>query len=313
MNISSRRKIVITGSEGQIVRSIVERGYGSPELEFVALRRSKLDLTATTQIAETIIALKPDAIISAAAYTAVDQAESDAGAAFVINAEAPREIAKAAAQLRVPIIHLSTDYVFDGTKCGAYLETDLASPLGVYGTSKLLGERAVAETTDNHVVLRTAWVYSPFGRNFLITMLRLAQQHQEISVVDDQFGNPTSAFDIADGLISVLRNLFASNATKFRGTFHMAGTGVASWADFATQIFSAAEGLGAPAAKVKRISTKEYPTPAKRPANSQLSCERLANIHRVRLAQWQNSALAVVKRVIESQPLQETNHGSLPI
>lgn len=297
---TSRRKIIVTGCEGQVVRSILERGNNRSDLEFIALGRPQLDLFEITRITETLMAAKPDAIVSAAAYTAVDRAESDVDAAFRINGEAPREIADVASRMGIPVVHLSTDYVFDGTKSGPYLETDPVCPLGVYGASKLFGEQAVAETTDNHAVLRTAWVYSPFGNNFLITMLRLARERTEVSVVDDQIGNPTSALDIADGVISVLQNLLTSDAPELRGTFHMTGSGTASWADFANHIFRAAASLGAPSASVKRISTDEYPTPAKRPGNSQLSCERLANIHGVRLPQWQDSVVSVVNRLIAS-------------
>lgn len=298
--MSAKRKVIITGCEGQVVRSLLERGSQRSDLEFVAVGRPRLDLGDIASIAETLVTSKPDAIVSAAAYTAVDKAETEALAAFRINGDAPREIARAASVLGIPVVHLSTDYVFDGSKKGAYSESDPVCPLGVYGASKLLGEQAIAETTDNYAVLRTAWVYSPFSKNFLITMLRLAQDRDEISVVDDQFGNPTSALDIADGVIVALQNMLSSDAPELRGTFHMTGSGTASWADFATHIFTVAESLGAPTAKVKRISTKEYPTPARRPVNSRLSCERLAQIHDVHLPQWQDSTATVVKRLITS-------------
>lgn len=295
---AARRMIVVTGREGQVVRSLIERGGHLPDLEFVALGRPQLDLADTARISDVLTTIKPDAIVSAAAYTAVDKAESDIEAAFRINGEAPREIAKAASQLRIPVVHLSTDYVFDGSKTAAYSEADPVSPLGVYGASKLLGEQAIAKATDDHVILRTAWVYSPFGRNFLLTMLRLAREHAEISVVDDQIGNPTSSLDIADGVVTVLRNLFASDAPELRGTFHITGSGTASWAEFAMHIFSAAGKFGLPTASVKRISTDEYPTPARRPANSQLSCERLALVHGVRLPPWRDSVLTTVDRLV---------------
>ncbi|NRQ18230.1 dTDP-4-dehydrorhamnose reductase [Ensifer sesbaniae] len=291
------RKVIVTGCEGQVARSIIERAMHLRELEFVTIGRPELDLADPAGLTKKLVDLKPNAIVSAAAYTAVDKAEGDVKTAFRINGEAPREIAKAASVLRIPLVHLSTDYVFDGSKSDPYSETDLTCPVSVYGASKLLGEQAIADTTDNYAVLRTAWVYSPFSRNFLLTMLRLAQDREEISVVDDQHGNPTSALDIADGVIAVVQNLIASDASELRGTFHMTASGTASWADFASYIFAVANDLGIPTSRVRRISTNEYPTPARRPANSRLSCERLADIHGVRLPDWQASTMAVIKRL----------------
>ena len=178
-----------------------------------------------------------------------------------------------------------------------YLETDPVGPTSVYGRTKLAGERAVAQATSNHVILRTAWVYSPFGRNFLKTMLLLAESRDRIDVVDDQIGNPTSALDIADGILAVAGNLLADDAARLRGTFHMTGSGFASWADFAAEIFAASNHYGGPTAEVRRIPTTAYSTPVRRPANSYLDCGKLERVHGVGLPDWRSAILKIVARL----------------
>lgn len=290
-----RKRLVVTGLEGQVVRCLIDQGASSEAFEVVALGRPHLDLTDTARIFAAIEAARPDIIVSAAAYTAVDQAETEPDAALQINGVAAGELAKAAARLGIPIIHLSTDYVFDGSKAGPYVESDPVAPLGVYGRSKLAGEQAVADATSNHAILRTAWVYSPYGKNFVKTMLRLAETRDTLNVVADQMGNPTSAHDIADGILAIARNLTdRPDDAALRGIFHMTGAGTASWAEFAAEIFADAKRLGAASAEVVPIPSSAYPTPAKRPANSQLTCDRLAAIHGVRLPAWQASTAAVV-------------------
>ena len=188
---------------------------------------------------------------------------------------------------------------FDGSKESPYIETDPVAPLGVYGRSKLAGEEAVAAATDNHAILRTAWVYSPYGKNFVKTMLRLAETRDSMNVVADQIGNPTSAHDIADGIMAVAGNLVEHpNDVALRGTFHMTGEGTASWAEFATEIFANAKRLGAAFATVAPIPSSDYPTPAKRPANSQLNCDKLEAAHGVRLPAWRGSTAAAVSRLV---------------
>lgn len=297
--MNGAKRMVVTGCEGQVVRSLLERGQGSA-FEVVALGRPDLDLCEPDQIEAALRRTHPDVIVSAAAYTAVDRAETDEVAAHVANAVAPGRIAATAASLGVPIVHLSTDYVFDGTKTAPYVETDPAGPVGVYGRTKLAGERAVAVAAANHVILRTAWVYSPFGRNFLKTMLHLAISRDRIDVVDDQVGNPTSALEIADGILSISGNLLAGDASYLRGIFHMTGAGEASWADFATEIFAASAGCGGPSAEVGRIATSAYPTPARRPANSRLNCAKLDRAHGVRLGDWKQAAAETVERLAKS-------------
>ena len=291
-------RIVVTGKDGQVVRSLIERG-GLAGHEIVALGRPELDLAGDPDaIASAIESARPDVVVSAAAYTAVDKAESEHDLAFAVNAAGARAVAAAAHRLGVPLIHLSTDYVFDGLKRDPYVESDQTGPTGVYGASKLAGEQAVLSEHDDVAILRTAWVYSPFGANFVKTMLRLAGERDEVGVVADQRGNPTSALDIADGILAVADNLRGSQDPERRGIFHMAGSGDASWADFAEAIFAASAAAGGPAARIKSIATSDYPTPAKRPTNSRLSGDRIAGAHGVRLPDWRASAAHVVQRLV---------------
>ncbi|WP_040669161.1 dTDP-4-dehydrorhamnose reductase [Rhizobium giardinii] len=295
------KRILVTGREGQVVRAIIERAQAYPDIEIVAIGRPKLDLGHPETIESAVSALEPDLIVSAAAFTAVDQAESEETLATIINGEAAGVLAYTASRLDIPIIHLSTDYVFDGQKSDAYTEKDHVAPLGAYGRSKLAGERAVAFATENHTILRTAWVHSPFGKNFLKTMLRLAGDRDTINVVADQYGTPTSALDIADAILKVASNLFHSDNDAMRGIFHLTNSGKASWADFAETIFDVSERAGGPCAKVHRISSADYPTPAKRPANSVLDCHKLAITHGVHMQDWRTAAECVVKYVLNRQ------------
>jgi dTDP-4-dehydrorhamnose reductase len=296
-------RLLVTGREGQVARSLLERGRGS-DLEIVLLGRPELDLTAAEQtIVSAIAAARPHVVVSAAAYTQVDKAESEPELAFAVNEAGARAVARAAHKLRVPLIHLSTDYVFNGTKEGAYVEDDPPEPTGVYGASKLAGEQAVLAEHDGSVILRTAWVYSPFGANFVKTMLRLAASRDEIGVVSDQRGNPTSALDIADGILAVAANLLAGADAAQRGIFHMTARQDASWAEFAQAIFAASADAGGHSASVKPIATADYRTPAKRPANSRLDCAKLERVHGVRLPSWRSSLPQIVNRLV-SQSIQ---------
>lgn len=295
------KRIIVTGREGQLVQSLQERGRNYSRFEIVSLGRPELDLADPRSIEVALRRAQPDVIVSAAAYTAVDQAETDEETATIVNGLAPGEIARIAAKLGVPMIHLSTDYVFDGGKDQPYDENDPVAPVGAYGRSKLKGELAVAIATDNYAILRTAWVFSPFGKNFLKTMLRLAESGDSCNVVGDQVGNPTSALDIADGVIAVALNLLDSDSADLRGVFHMTGSGEASWADFAEEIFAYSARFGLPSAVVRRISSSEYPTPSKRPANSRLNCGKLAAIHGVRLPHWKLSTATVIERIATAE------------
>lgn len=292
------QRLLVTGIHGQIATALAERAVLNGSFEIVALGRPQLDLADPSTVGAAIEMASPDIIVSTAAHTAVDQAESEEDLATRINSLSAGEIAKAAHRLGVPVIQISTDYVFDGQKSTPYLEDDPVAPVGVYGRSKLAGEIAVRAATDEHVILRTAWVYSPFGKNFLKTMLRLAETRENLSVVDDQIGNPTSALDIADGILTVASNLLSDQSRRLRGTFHMSGSGAASWADFAEEIFSHTRLRNGPFATVTRIATSDYPTPAKRPANSRLDCSRLRDLHGIVLPAWQSSAAQIVERLI---------------
>ena len=293
-------RIVVTGGpDGQVLLSLAERG-GAAGHEIVAVGRPELDLAGDEDaIGRVIEQAKPDIVVSAAAYTAVDKAESDRDLAFAINGSGAGAVAKAAGRLGVPVIHLSTDYVFDGSKPTPYTEEDVPNPVSVYGASKLAGEEAVLAASRNAVILRTAWVYSPFNANFVKTMLRLAGGRDEVGVVADQRGNPTSALDIADAILAVATNLTESDDPGLRGVFHMTGQGEASWADFAERVFTTSAAAGGPEARVRPISTSDYPTPARRPVNSRLDSTKLYETHKVRLPDWRSSTDEVVRRLVE--------------
>jgi dTDP-4-dehydrorhamnose reductase len=293
--------MVVTGREGQVVRSLLEKASAAG-VQIARLGRPDFELTSPEDaIFRMIVAAVPDVIVSAAAYTQVDKAEGEPELAFAINEGGARAVARAARRLHVPLVHLSTDYVFDGTKPDPYVEGDPPNPASVYGASKLAGEEAVQAEQPNSAVLRTAWVYSPFGANFVRTMFRLAKLHDEIRVVSDQYGNPTSADEIAGGVIAVARNLVSSDDPNQRGIFHMTAAGDASWAELAEEIFAISAEKGGPTASVTHIGTADYPTAARRPANSRLNCNRLAHAHDVRLPEWRLSLRSVVHRLLEQE------------
>lgn len=295
-------KILVTGYGGQVARSLVERAHAASTMIVEAVGRPELELTQPHSVIDAIVRRKPDIVVSAAAYTAVDQAEDEVDLALAVNAGGARAVAKATAQLGIPVLHLSTDYVFSGDKKGAYLEDDPVGPQSAYGRTKLAGELAIADGNPKHVILRTAWVYSPFGRNFVKTMLTLAQTRTSISVVSDQFGNPTSAHDIADAILHIARALVAMPSADKFGIFHLTGTGATNWAGFAENIFLESRSAGGPIAAVQRITSADYPTKAKRPANSQLSTEKLARIYGWRAPDWRLSCADVVRRVVQEFP-----------
>lgn len=292
-------RIVVTGSEGQVVRSLVERARQLPGMDIVPVGRPALDLLRPETIAAAVTAARPDLVVSAAAYTAVDQAEDEPEIAAVVNDVGAGKVAEAAAQVGAAVIHLSTDYVFAGDADRPYREDDPTDPRSVYGRTKLAGERAVAAANPRHVILRTAWVYSPFGKNFVKTMLRLAGERDVVRVVADQYGNPTSAFDIADGILAVAPQLLGHAPASRFGTFHLAGTGATHWAGFAAAIFEASAELGGPVARIEEISTSDYPTKARRPANSRLDTGRLFEVFGWRAPDWRLSCRTVVKACLE--------------
>jgi dTDP-4-dehydrorhamnose reductase len=289
-------RIAVTGSKGQVATSLIERAEG--KIEVVALGRPAFDLTDRAAVVAGLEAARPHVVVNAAAYTAVDKAEAEEAEAVRVNGEGAGHVAEAAARLGVPLVHLSTDYVFDGALDRAYREDDPTAPTGAYGRSKLAGEKAVAEHCENSVILRTAWVYSPFGANFVRTMLRLNETRDEIGVVADQRGNPTSALDIADAVIAIAARMKDDASPALRGVFHMTGSGEATWADLAETVFRQAAARGRRLTHVRRIATADYPTPARRPANSRLDNEKLARVYGVRLPEWRRSVEGCCDRLL---------------
>ncbi|NVJ97158.1 MAG: dTDP-4-dehydrorhamnose reductase [Alphaproteobacteria bacterium] len=296
-------RIFVAGSSGQVALSLKEAA-AKEGICLETFGRPDFDLADADSVGATVKAFHPDIIINAAAYTAVDAAETDEAAAFAINADGPAHLARAAAQLDIPLLHISTDYVFDGAKNGPYVETDSTGPTGIYGRSKLKGEQAALEAHNKVAIFRTAWVYSPFGKNFVKTMLQLAKTRDELGVVADQIGNPTYGPDIAVALLAAAKAMLASEwKPEFGGIFHLVGTGEASWHEFAEAIFDAGSCYGHPRPKVKAITTADYPTPAKRPANSRLDCSKLADTFGIHLPSWEQSTNLCVKRLFESGDL----------
>ncbi len=292
-------RLAVTGKNGQVVSAL--RALANDRLEILSLGRPELDLAQPATVAAALRGAKPDVVVSAAAYTAVDKAENDADLAFAINRDGARAVAQAAGEMGIPVVHLSTDYVFDGTKAAAYVESDATGPTSVYGRSKLEGEQEVAGATANHAILRTAWVYSEYGGNFVKTMLRLSESRDEINVVADQFGCPTSANDIAQAIVTIAEKLVTDPSAHLRGVFHLSGTGETSWAEFARQIFAFSARDGGKQMTVNPITTAQYPTPARRPANSRLDCGKLETAYGIRLPAWQTSTRAVVHALTASK------------
>lgn len=289
-------RLLVTGSEGQLARKL--GALSGPQAPVFAIGRPELDIAKPEAIAAAIEKYEPGAVVNAAAYTAVDKAESDSKQAFAVNRDGAGNVAAAACAAGLPVIHVSTDYVFTGDKQGAYVEEDETGPVSVYGRSKLAGEAAVAAANPHHVILRTAWVYSDVGSNFVKTMLRLAGERDEINVVADQFGNPTSAADLAEGIVRVAGRLTSGGEIKDHGIYHLAGTGSTNWAGFARYIFEVSNTLDGPTAQVHDITTADYPTAATRPANSCLSTDRFANRFGWRPPDWRASAEVVVTNLV---------------
>lgn len=268
-------RILVLGRHGQVGAALTQSLQGLGEL--IALDRTQLDLSNPDAIRIALRELQPQMIINAAAYTAVDAAESDEATAFQINAEAPRVIAEESERLGAALIHYSTDYVFDGGKQGAWLEDDATAPLSVYGRSKLAGEQAIADVGGTHLILRTSWVYGLHGKNFLLTMLKLAETRDELAIVDDQIGAPTWAVTIADATAAIIRNAGEpAQLAASSGIYHLCAGGHTSWFGFAQAIFSHTSVQRKP--KLRPITAAEYPTPAKRPSNSMLNTDKFRHI-----------------------------------
>lgn len=278
-------RILITGANGQVGHEFSLLSSNSPH-EIICKDRQQLNIADKLQVDAVIKALKPDVVINTAAYTAVDKAESDADNAQLINAEGPRFLAKACAENHAALIHISTDYVFTGNTDTPYKESDVTGPTGVYGASKLKGELAVIEALDRHIILRTAWVFGAHGNNFVKTMLRLGADRDELGIVADQWGAPTSARGIAATCIAIAEQIITE--ANHWGIYHYSGAPYTNWHGFATAIFDRAVDLGllSKAPKLNAISSDQFPTPAKRPSNSRLDCSKLASHFGIQADDW---------------------------
>ncbi len=277
--------LLVVGKNGQLARSL-QRKTKAAHVPAVFLGRDELDLTTFQRLPEAFELFKPTIVINAAAYTAVDKAESDVKAAYALNATGPAKLAALLAERSVPFIHISTDYVFDGTQSRPYTETDQVNPQSVYGKSKLAGENAVLAENPDSVILRTAWIYSLFGNNFVKTILRLAKERDEISVVNDQFGCPTNALDIAEALLTISQSVIEGGAGDRSGIYHLTNSGSTCWMEFASQIIEYSARAGGASCNVNPIPTSEYPTPAPRPLNSRLDNSLAENNFKVSLRNW---------------------------
>jgi dTDP-4-dehydrorhamnose reductase len=281
-------RILLTGANGQVGWELSNRGR-QRGLEILALDRSGLDITNPASVSKEVNRAGVSLVVNAAGYTAVDQAESEPELAFAVNRNGPAYLASACERAGIPLVHISTDFVFDGQKQGAYLETDSVSPLSVYGKSKAAGEGAVREHLPEHLILRTSWVYGVHGHNFVKTMLRLGREREVVQVVDDQYGCPTYAADLAETIVKIAARLLKGGQIHW-GTYHYCGKGVTTWHALAEEIFRLARDYAS--LKVKRvepISTSEYPTPAKRPANSILDCSVLESTFNIHPQPWAES------------------------
>lgn len=291
-------KILVTGKKGQLAVSLVEAAGLVPGVELITVGRPELDLTDAASVTEVILAHQPDIVVAAAAYTAVDRAEFQQDLAYEINVTGAALVAEAAAMLGIPVVYLSTDYVFSGNSETPYREDDEPGPKTFYGYTKLRGEHAVAGANPLHIIMRTSWVYSPFGHNFVRTMLGLANQRETIDIVADQWGNPTAASALAAAVMMV-----ATHPARMTmpGVYHVAGTGETNWANFAREIFKISKAHGGPSAEVHDITTAEYKTPAPRPLHSALNCDKFEQVFDWRAPRWQESLETVVRRIVAEE------------
>lgn len=295
-------RLLIAGWQGQLARALVEIAPGATDIEALAVGRPALDLCEPASITRAMTDFRPHVIINTAAYTAVDKAESEPDAAFALNRDGARMLAEAANKRGAAIIHVSTDYVFDGAKPAPYVEDDPTGPLNVYGRSKLEGEMAVRTANPRHVIVRTSWVHSAAGANFVRTMLRLGAERQTLRVVDDQIGGPTYAPHLAAAVLDIARQVAGRGAGDATwGTYHAAGAGAVSWCGLAREVFRVAGHHGGPAPAIEAITTADYPTPALRPANSRLDCQRLEQSFGFRMPDWQSGVADGVGRLLSAR------------
>jgi dTDP-4-dehydrorhamnose reductase len=289
-------RILLTGANGQVGWELSNRG-GQWGLEILALDRSDLDITNPVSVRREVNRSGVFLVVNAAGYTAVDKAESEPELAFAVNRDGPAYLASACGKAGIPLVHISTDFIFDGQKQDPYLETDQVSPLSVYGKSKAAGEVAVRELLSEHVIIRTSWVYGVHGHNFVKTILRLGREREVVQVVDDQYGCPTYAADLAETILRVAAHVLEGRQIHW-GTYHYCGKGVTTWHGFAEAVFALANQYTSLKVKtIEPISTAEYPTPAKRPANSVLDCSLMEKEFDIRSRPWSASLARMIKEM----------------
>jgi dTDP-4-dehydrorhamnose reductase len=297
----STLRILVFGERGQVAQAL-GRACAAHGHAVQLVGRNRADLADRAAVGAAVVDFRPLLVVNAAAYTAVDKAEDETDQAYLINRDGAAHVAAAAAAVGAPLIHISTDYVYNGDKPSPYVESDITHPLGVYGASKLAGEAEISEIIRDRVILRTSWVCSPDGNNFVKTMLRLASQRDEIGVVDDQWGAPTFAADLAEAIVSIGEILLASrDRSGFAGIYHAAGSGKTTWCRFARAIMKGSAERDGPSCRVRAITTAEYPTRAKRPANSSLDCSKLARVFGIRLPAWETSLNSCLDQLITVQ------------
>ncbi len=298
----AHRPILITGGTGQLALAL-EGAARAGGLPAIRIGRPAFDFDQPDSIQAGFQGVNPSLVLNAAAYTAVDAAEDDAEAAARANRDGPATLAALCAAAGIPLLHVSTDYVFDGLKGAPYVETDPTAPQGVYGATKLAGEQAVLASGARALILRTSWVYAPTGKNFVRTMLNAALKTSHLRVVADQQGCPTAAEDLAEAMIAIAARILADGwQDAFAGIFHAAGTGSTTWHDFAVTIFAEAARHGRPIPTVEAIATADWPTRAHRPADSQLDCARLERVFGLRLPPWRESVTRTVDTLLRAAP-----------
>lgn len=293
-------KVLVIGKSGQVASSVRQIAASFSAGEFIFVGRPELDLADSASIRNAIGSVSPHVILNTAAFTAVDDAESDFAGAERINAIAPGVIAAAARSAGSRLIHLSTDYVFSGTEEEPYQETSHVCPVNVYGKTKLAGEQAVRAELEDHLIIRTAWVYSPFGKNFVKTILKASESRDVLRVVHDQVGSPSCALDLAEGLLTILRHWDRDPDLGIGRTYHLAGQEGASWADVAKEVMAASGEFGGPTAEVVPITTEEWPTPARRPKNARLDSRHFKATFGHALPPWKDSVHSVVKQLLQA-------------
>jgi dTDP-4-dehydrorhamnose reductase len=305
---ADRRSLLVFGHSGQVATALRQAALPAG-WSVRTIGRTEADISDAKAVENIVATSGADLVINAAAYTAVDRAESEPELAFAVNRDGAAYVAKSCARAGLPLIHISTDYVFDGKAAGrAYRESDPVNPLSAYGVSKAAGENAVRTIAPRHAIVRTSWIYGPHGHNFVRTMLRMGEARPELGIVDDQYGSPTAATDLADALIAMARRILAAPAereSELFGTFHFCGTGWTTWYGLAHEIFALARVHGGGMPGLRPIATLDYPTPAVRPANSVLNCQHLADVYGITAPDWRKSLRDCVAKLCVEVALEE--------